>query len=102
MTMLDSLAISIPTVLTIVGLLIAYGNFKLNKKKSESSEKKEDVEKVKEEAQKEKEQEARLIAIEKDVQYIRLSIDNFGGRLDDHERRIDKLEKKAIRAKGGK
>ena len=95
MTMIDSLAISIPTLFTIFGLVIAWQNYKLNKKKAERQESNGIAEKVKEEEDREKNNEVRLIAIEKDVQYIRMSIDKFDIKLEDHEKRIIKLESKS-------
>ena len=99
MTMIDSLAISIPTLLTIFGIVIAWQNYKLNKKKADKQETNENVDKVKEEEEREKSNEVRLIAIEKDVQYIRMSIDKFDGKIEDHEKRIIKLETKSGRTK---
>ena len=99
MTMVDSLAISIPTLLTIFGLIISFQNFKLNKKKADKAEAKEDAQKVQDEEKRQKDNELRLVSIEKDVQYIRMSIDKFDQKIEDHEKRITKLETKK---KGGR
>ena len=101
MTMLDSLAISIPTLLAIIGAIIAWQNYKLNKKKADKQETTEEVNKKQEEETHRKEVELKLIAIEKDVQYIRIAVDKFEERSDDHERRIIKLESACKSFKGG-
>ena len=102
MTMLDSLAISIPVLISIFGLIISIENYKLKKKDSDKGDTKEEVEKRKEEDDHRKEVELKLVGIEKDVQYIRLSIDKFEQRTDDHEKRITKLESACKSFKGGK
>lgn len=102
MTMVDSLAISLPTLLAIFGAIIAWQNYKLNKKKADKQDTTEEVEKRKEEEEHRKEVELKLVAIEKDVQYIRLAVDKFEERSDDHEKRIVKLESACKNFKGGK
>lgn len=37
--------------------------------------------------------EARLVRIETDIQYIRLSVDRINDKIDDHEKRISNLER---------
>ncbi len=92
MTMIDSLAISIPTLLAIFGFIISLQNYKLNKKKSDKADAKLDADKAKEEEERQKQNEIRLVAIEKDVQYIRLIVDKVDNKLDEHDKRITKLE----------
>lgn len=109
MTALDSLAISLPILISIFGVVVAWQNYKLKKKDSDKHETQEDVEKAKKEAEREKENDLRLLAIEKDVQYIRLSIEKFDARIskneqkqEEHEGRINKLEVACKQHKGGK
>ena len=102
MTMIDSLAISIPLLLSVIGTIIAIQNYKLNKKKADKQETAEEVQKKREEEEHRKEVELKLIAIEKDVQYIRLAVDKFEQRGEDHEKRIIKLQSACKNFKGGK
>ena len=101
MTMIDSLAISVPTILSIFGVVISILTYRLKKKDSDKNNSKEDEKKIKEEEEHRKEVELKLVGIEKDVQYIRLSIDKFEKRGDDHEQRISKLEASCKKFKGG-
>lgn len=94
MTMVDSLAISIPLLLSIIGAIIAYENYKLNKRKAEKADSADAANKIKADEEREKANELKLIAIEKDVQYIRMMVDKFDSKIDDHERRITMLESK--------
>ena len=102
MTMVDSLAISIPLLLSVIGTIIAIQNYRLNKKKADKQETATDINKAKEEEEHRKEVELKLVAIEKDVQYIRLAVDKFEEKHDDHEKRISKLEATCRTFKGGK
>ena len=92
MTPIDSLAISIPTLLAIFGFIISLQNYKLNKKKSYKADTKLDVDKAKEDEERQKQNEIRLVAIEKDVQYIRLIVDKVDSKIDEHDKRITNLE----------
>lgn len=75
--------LTIASVITIMGIIISVLNYNLNKKKSTN-----------EEEEREKANEARLVAIEKDIQYIRMSVDGINSKLDAHEQRLINLEKK--------
>lgn len=92
MTMIDSLAISIPTLLAVFGFIISLQNYQLSKKKDSKSNTQEEIEKTKADEQRQKENELRLVVIEKDVQYIRLAIDSIVDNQKNHEQRISKLE----------
>ena len=102
MTSIDTLAITIPTLLAIFGAIIAWENFKLKKKESTQKDEQHNVEKIKEEDNHRREVELKLVAIEKDVQYIRLAVDKFEARGEDHEKRIQTLEKTCKKIKGEK
>lgn len=91
--------ITLAGIITVGMFIIAFLNYRLAKNNNEKSEKKETAEEIKAKADKEKEEAERLISIEKDVQYIRLQIDNYEKKMEDHEHRIAKLER---RPKGGK
>lgn len=75
--------ITIASAITIMGIIISVLNYNLNKKKTTD-----------EDEQRAKENEARLVAIEKDIQYIRMSVDGINTKLDAHEQRLINLEKK--------
>jgi len=92
MTPIDSLAISVPVLISIFCLVIAWQNYKLNKKKSDKADAKLDADKAKEEEERQKQNEIRLVAIEKDVQYIRLIVDKVDSKIDEHDKRITNLE----------
>lgn len=102
MTMMDSLAISVPTILSIFGIIISVLTYRLKKKDSSKKDTAEEAQKIKEEEEHRKEVELKLLAIEKDVQYIRLAVDKFEKRGDDHEARIQKLENTCKKMKGAK
>lgn len=61
----------------IIGLL----NYFSNKKKISNEDK-----------EKATENEARLVSMEKDIQYIRAAVDGINTKLDKHEQRLIKLE----------
>lgn len=71
---ISSLTISIPVAITLVGAFIGIMTFFGNKKKEN------------------KDDEARLVSMEKDIQYIRVTVDKIDKKYDDHEGRIRKLE----------
>lgn len=73
---LTATTITLGSIIAIVGCLIGVLNFIANRNKNTKSD------------------EARLVSMEKDIQYIRMSVDNINGKLDKHEERISKLEKK--------
>ena len=70
----SSLTISVPVAITLVGAFIGIMTFFGNKKKEN------------------KDDEARLVSMEKDIQYIRVTVDKIDKKYDDHEGRIRKLE----------
>lgn len=78
---ITAIVISIPFLITLLGFLLSVQNYKLNKKKAEDGN-----------IDKETEKEARMVRIETDVQYIRLAVDRTEGRIENLERRIDKVE----------
>ena len=88
MTTLDSLAISLPVLISIGMFIIAWQNYKLNKKKSEKSDAKE----IEADDARQKEIEVRLVSIEKDVQYIRIMVDKYDNKIEEHDKRLTKLE----------
>ena len=75
------LSVSIPFLISIFGAVIAWQNYKINKKKDVGA----DIEK-------ERENEARMVRIEADVSYIRLAVDRTEARLGKTEERLDKVE----------
>lgn len=78
---LSSLVISVPTVIAIVGCFIGVMNYFGNRKKENKVE------------------EARLVSMEKDIQYIRMTVDGINEKLDKHDDRISKLEAECERRK---
>lgn len=103
MTDVGTLAISLPLILTIFGTIISILTYRLKKKEHDEGHSKEDEAKLKEEAEREKQNDLRLLSIEKDVQYIRLTVDKVDKRLEEHETRISKLEVACRKhTKGGK
>lgn len=78
-----SSTITIASAITIMGIIISVLNYNLNKKKTTDDDE-----------ERAKENEARLVAIEKDIQYIRMSVDGINTKLDAHEQRLINLEKK--------
>lgn len=89
---ISSLSISLPVVVSIVGCFIGVMTYLGNKKKQAKNETKEEVEEN-------KELEARLVAIEKDIQYIRIMVDKIDKKYDNHEVRIQALEHECERRK---
>ncbi len=92
--MIESLAISLPILISIIGIVITYQNYKINKHKFDKSNSKEDINNVKNDAAEREDIHLRLLSIEKDVQYIRLTVDKVDKHIDNHEVRIQKLESK--------
>ena len=78
---LSSLVISVPTVIGVVGCFIGVMTFLGNRTK------------------KNKDDEARLVSMEKDIQYIRLGVDGINEKLDTHDERISRLEVECERRK---
>lgn len=78
---ITAIVISIPFLITLLGLVLSFQNYKLNKKKSEDSD-----------VTKETEKEARMVNIEADVKYIRLAVDRTEGRIEKLENRMDQVE----------
>lgn len=78
---ITAIVISIPFLITLLGLVLSFQNYKLNKKKSEDSD-----------VNKETEKEARMVNIEADVKYIRLAVDRTEGRIEKLENRMDQVE----------
>ena len=89
---ISSLSISLPICLTIVGTLIAVATYFGNKKKQAKQE-------TQAEVKEETELEARLVAMEKDIQYIRVMVDKIDKKYDNHETRIQTLEHECERRK---
>lgn len=73
---LTATTITLGSIIAIVGCIIGVLNYFTNRNKRSKND------------------EARLVSMEKDIQYIRLSVDNISGKLDKHEDRISRLEKK--------
>lgn len=78
---LSSLVISVPTVISIVGCFIGVMTYLGNRNKSS------------------KQDEARLVSMEKDIQYIRMTVDGINEKLDKHDERISHLEAECERRK---
>ena len=99
----SSLTISIPLVLTFgsffIGLMTYLGNKKRNAKKDTKEAVKEAKVETKEHEQEIAKNEARLVAMEKDISYIRLMVDKIDKRYDNHETRLQALEKEQRRHK---
>ena len=79
MTDITSLNITLGTFFTIITILLAIKTFKRNEKKDQKEEVKEG-----------KNDEARLIGMEKDIQYIRVSIDNVMDGQKEQKNEINK------------
>ena len=86
---ISSLSISLPVVVSLVGCFIGVMTYLGNKKKQS-----------KEDTAKEKEAEARLVSMEKDIQYIRVMVDKIDEKYENHETRISKLEVECNKRKG--
>lgn len=78
---LTSMTITISSVIAIVGCLIGVLNYLGNRNKDTKGA------------------EARLVAMEKDIQYIRMAVDGINEKLDKHDARITKLEAECERRK---
>lgn len=89
---ISSLSISLPVALTVIGTFIGIMTYLGNKKRAEKKDSKEEV---KEHA----DLEARLVAMEKDIQYIRITVDKIDKKYDSHETRIYALERECQRRK---
>ena len=89
---ISSLSISLPICLTLVGTAIAVATYFGNRKRQTKADTKEEV--------KEKtELETKLVAMEKDIQYIRVMVDKIDKKYDNHETRIQVLEHECQRRK---
>ena len=75
------MTITLSSVITIVGCLIGVLNYFSNRKKDTKTD------------------EARLVSMEKDIQYIRVAVDGINEKLDKHDERIAKLEAECERRK---
>lgn len=84
----SSLTISLPVAITLVGCFIGVMTYLGNKKRNQKKDTDDEVEKA-------QEQESRMVAMEKDIQYIRVMVDKIDKRYDNHETRIQKLERKS-------
>lgn len=89
---ISSLSISLPTVVTIVGLFIGIMTYFGNRKRQNKVE-------TEEEVKDKSELEARLVSMEKDIQYIRMTVDKIDKRYETHETRISKLEAECVKRK---
>ena len=78
---ISSLVISVPTVIAVVGCFIGVMNFLGSRRKDNRSD------------------EARLVSMEKDIQYIRMTVDGINEKLDKHDERITHLEAECERRK---
>lgn len=78
---ISSLTITIPVALSIAGAFIGIMTYFGNKKKEN------------------KDDEARLVSMEKDIQYIRVTVDKIDKKYDDHENRIRTLENECEKRK---
>lgn len=87
---ISSLSITLPVAVSLVGCFIGVMTFLGNKKKDNKKD-------VETEATKRSELEARLTSMEKDIQYIRLMVDKIDKSYDNHETRIQVLEKECQR-----
>jgi len=76
------MTITLGGLLTLISVLLAIGTFKRNGKKDSE-----------EDRQKAAQNEARLVAIEKDVQYIRLSIDSIVEKVEAHDKMLTRHER---------
>lgn len=86
---ISSLSISLPVVVSLVGCFIGVMTYLGNRKKATKENTKEEADK-----------EARLVGMEKDIQYIRAMVDKIDKRYEKHEERIAKLESECERRKG--
>ena len=78
---ISSLSISLPIALTLIGTFIGIMTYLGNKKKATQQD------------------EARLVAMEKDIQYIRVMVDKIDKKYDNLESRIHELEKECEKRK---
>lgn len=76
------MTITLGGLLTLITVLLAVGTFKRNGKKD-----------TEEDRQKAARNEARLVAIEKDVQYIRLSVDSIVEKVEAHDKILTRHER---------
>lgn len=76
------ITITLGGLLTIISVFLGIVTFKRNEKKDSDEEK-----------MKAAQNEARLVAIEKDVQYIRLSIDSLVEKVESHDKLLTKHER---------
>lgn len=77
------MTITLSSVITIVGCLIGVLNFIASRKKESKTD------------------EARLVSMEKDIQYIRIAVDGINEKLDKHDERIHTLEMECEKRTGG-
>ena len=82
---ITAIVISIPFLISFIGLLLSIQNFRLNKKKDSSA----DIEK-------ERESEARLVRMEADIVYIRQIVEGTQSKLEHLESRINEVENRTI------
>lgn len=80
------LSVSIPLLISIFGAIIAYQNYKLNKKKDAGAD-----------AEQEREKEARLVRMEADVAYIRQVVDGTKQKLEHITDKVNEVENRTIR-----
>lgn len=78
---ISSLSVSLPVVVSLVGCFIGLMTYLGNRNKST------------------KQDEARLVSMEKDIQYIRQAVDGINEKLDKHDERIAHLEAECERRK---
>ena len=80
------LSISIPVLISVFGAILAWQNYKLNKKKDSNTD-----------LEKEREREARLVRMEADVAYIRQVVDGTQGKVDHITEKVNEVENRTIR-----
>ena len=80
-----AIVISIPFLISFIGLLLSIQNFRLNKKKDSST----DIEK-------ERESEARLVRMEADIVYIRQIVEGTQSKLEHLENKINEVENRVV------
>lgn len=86
------LSISLGSLCTITSTVIAILGYKLNVKKKQEADLQQKLKLAREDQASDDGIKMQLLSIEKDVQYIRMSVDKVDKRLDDHDKRIRKLE----------
>lgn len=90
---ISTLSISLPVAVSVVGCFIGIMTYLGNKKRQNKQD-------TAEEVKAHEEREARLVSMEKDIQYIRIAVDGITEKLDKHDKEIVYL-KEQCKKKGG-